>query len=160
MTADRALLVAFCGWFYDYSAGRDETTDEFRPIDADVDAFLAIRYARSEPGLYEWHDLAARQPPGEQTARGIQPMPHPGVLADDLMHAYLSGPECNTPPAPQRFWRVFKDVRGGWCYAVCDAEGRAFPDDEPGRPYRTREQAEADGAASGLPRWPGEGGGR
>jgi hypothetical protein len=89
MTDDRALLVAFCGWFYDYSAGRDETTDEFRPIDADVDAFLAIRYARSEPGLYEWHDLAARQPQG-CTCTAI----------DELGSHEATCPEGFPPPAP------------------------------------------------------------
>lgn len=105
--------------------------------------------------------------------RGIQPMPCPGVLADDLMHAYLSGPECNTPPAPQRFWRmmeyvqeaVYRGVRGKFQAMQCDARGVFDPpwhmQDLPWTQLRpTRAEAEADGVASGLPRWPGEGGER
>ena len=57
----------------------------------------------------------------------MRPMPHPGVLADDLMHGYLSGPECNPPPAApplvddhlcpkcgKRWTGVYSSVEGGY----------------------------------------------
>jgi hypothetical protein len=61
----------------------------------------------------------------------------------------------NAPPAPQRFWRV-DSPEGVDCMLrayVCDERG--VPIHGLSQEWRTREQAEADGRASGLPEWPG-----
>jgi hypothetical protein len=65
----------------------------------------------------------------------------------------------NAPPAPQRFWRVFHmswhhPFANGWA-AWSTEDGWAWTM-LPGGNHPTREQAEADGRASGLPEWPGE----
>jgi hypothetical protein len=70
---------------------------------------------------------------------------HPVVTADTPMAGF-------TPPAPQRFWTVEQTVTGcHWRAYETDAKGNVMLGFE--RLWDTRWQAEADGAASGLPKW-------
>ena len=99
-----------------------------------------------------------------RAARQPQPTPKPPCpeCRDRPGHIDIRGGEvpCKTcgrtytPPAPQRFWRVARG-RGESFKAVVLDDGGYYhgeslsPDDN--RP--TREQAVADGIASGLPAW-------
>jgi len=62
---------------------------------------------------------------------------------------------------PERFWRVDEHYRGGWFWYCVDREGTgASLHGKSGESFcslvrATREFAEADGRASGLPEWPG-----
>lgn len=94
-------------------------------------------------------------------------------INDLLVQARYLAPRDNDPPdlaanaapAPQRFWRVATTTcemerKTYYITYVCDGGGytirRLTPGHAHGRP--TRELAEADGRASGLPPWPGTGG--
>jgi len=61
------------------------------------------------------------------------------------------------PPAPQRFWVVGPMLTNADMWLCVTVDERGQLQTQHGPPRMTRAEAEADGAASGLPRWPGEG---
>jgi bacterioferritin-associated ferredoxin len=82
----------------------------------------------------------------------------PGELAAAVHPALIDDVPLATPPAPQRFWRVYTSLRGSQAVMV-DARGEFAAKYSLG-PVREepnhRAEAEADGAASGLPKWEGK----
>jgi hypothetical protein len=90
-------------------------------------------------------DLVARQPPGEPLCSTC------GSTVEDH----------NTPPVPQRFWRVIAWMHcpgaeaSSWQAVACLGDGSIADGGTAAPRQPTREQAEADGRASGLPEWTG-----
>jgi hypothetical protein len=86
LTEMRELLVAFCGWYFDYGAGRDES----RPTDADADAYLAERQSTA---IAFGDDLAGREdsaPAKSRPAKSTKvrlPPPSPTPLPDEVYAA-------------------------------------------------------------------------
>ena len=111
-------------------------------------AFAELTFGLSSAGAVKAADafLAARQPPGE---------PAINLTCPYCNRSYCNGecePGMRTPPAPQRFWVVDQTVTGDhWRAYETDADGKVMLGFE--RLWDTRWQAEADGAASGLPPW-------
>jgi len=113
-----------------------------------------------------------------------QPRGEPAVTiqcpacGSEFVRAGDGGKVLPAAPEPERFWRVDEHYRGGWFWYCVDREGAGAPlhGKKEGASIKimsgesfcslvraTRELAEADGRASGLPEWTGQrgtGGGR
>ena len=151
MTRDKMLLDEFTHWL-------DTQTYHKRIYPGwhgAIDAFLATRQppchvCHNDPEKYELCSVGHAAPPGY--APREPGCPH-GAMGPNLC-AHCT-PNVAAPPASQRFWRVYYSGRYDlpWHYAAVQSNGfPALPIQE-GIACFAREQAEADGAASGLPEW-------
>jgi len=144
-----------------------------------VDAFLAARQPQAVTGDGGSYSLAPDAPPPLPSCLSVfaEDATPPARRFEEIVQspwfreAYggkslgdtMALPEA-TPPAPQRFWRVDSGIAGSglklwWAWAV-DENGLTLYSLSPPGARTALAEAKADGAASGLPRWPGEGGGR
>ena len=154
---DKALLVAFAEFVRDHYHG--QMTALRAVYEGRIDAFLATRQPPVEPPCHVCHNDPAKYElcsVGHAPPPGYAPRepgcPH-GAMGPNLC-AHCT-PNVAAPPASQRFWRVYYSGRYDlpWHYAAVQSNGfPALPIQE-GIACFTREQAEADGAASGLPEW-------
>jgi hypothetical protein len=165
MTADRALLLAYSEWLVDEGC-------LLRP-EPSVDAFLAT-YAQPEVripinlGRRDGEDAPPTPPcrhgsqPGECVecdggSSGKMESKYP-ALTEARVRCGVESCADAKPPAPpaERFWFLYGGSGGiPWRAYETDQTGGHIHDLSPveGRP--TRELAEADGMASGLPEWRG-----
>jgi hypothetical protein len=144
MTHDeqRALLIAW------ESRGGSYDTE----IEACIDRWLAVRQppatechvCHNDPDKYELCSVGHAPPPG------YMPLAEARSLADAIG---LTVPGVN---APERFWRVVGTggtIEEWWANTVNGRGEGVGPWLTPTHGRPTRELAEADGVASGLPEW-------
>jgi len=128
--------------------------DEKTAPQSTIDAFLAVRQPQAAPPD---EVLLPPRPEVAAIARKAMDAQRPEefkALAEKL----AAVPAMTTPSAPHRFWRVVpfglnSDHSSRWEAVECWADGLMVAGKHPFSPEsrRTREQAEADGRASGLP---------
>jgi len=155
MDRDRELLVEFCA--YCDGQPQEEALDD-RDL---IDAFIASRQPQGAPAP-ELRCDTCRHDEGVRTFPSAPPLAM-GCPSRGFCEEY-EGWEPVPPTAEQRYWRVVTCPGQGkhptgppafMCWNV-DATGELFSHVST-CPRPTREQAEADGAASGLEPWNGGG---